>query len=109
MRDYVLNLAAEAMSSSRRVSGVPLLDGSPLNQGTSLTAPPTNLSVAFDKTVNLRELFRQTGLPVLDAIFIQGSQGNKFFPHLVNYTEDGKRAEFLMHDAGKTCCPGFPG
>lgn len=97
--EYVLNLAAEPMKDSPRVSGIPVMDGSPLTQDAVLTAPPTSLSVNFDKTVNLREMVRQTGLPIVNAIYIQGSQGSKFFPHLVQFAENGKHTEFLMHDA----------
>lgn len=97
--DYVLNLAAEAMNNPPHVRGVPIVDGSPLTQGAILAAPPTSLSVAFGKTVNLRELIRQTGLPTVDAITIQDSQGRRFFPHLVSYTESDQRADFLMYDA----------
>jgi len=97
--EYVLNLAAEAMNDSPHVNGVPMMDGLPLTQGDILTAPPTSLSVAFNKTVNLRELVRQTGLPILDAVYIQDGQGNKFFPHVVNYADAENRAEFVLHEA----------
>jgi hypothetical protein len=97
--DYVLNLAAEPMNDPPHVTSVATMEGSPLSQAGILTAPPIGLSMTFDKAVNLRELFRQTGLPILDAVYIQDSQGNKFFPHLVNYTDNENRADFLMHDA----------
>jgi hypothetical protein len=94
--EYVLNVAAEPMNDPPHVGAVPMIDGTPLSQGTVLTAPPTNLSVTFDKTVNLRELVRQTGLPKVDPIYIQGRQGSKFFPQFVDYVQGRHGAEFMF-------------
>src|SRR5262249_28445638 len=97
--NYVLNVTAEVMNTPPRVSSVPTLDGVPLRPGTVLTAPPTSLLLTFDKAVDLLQTVRQTGQSKVDAIYVQGSQGSTFFPHLMDYSEDGRRAEFMMLDA----------
>jgi hypothetical protein len=96
--DYVLNVTAEPMNDRPQISGVPTMDGIPLNQGTVLTAPPTTLSITFDKAVNLAQLARQTEQSELSPVYIQGSQGTKFFPKLIDYTESGNRADFIMRN-----------
>src|SRR5262249_25751241 len=80
------------------VSAVPTLDGISLTPGVILTAPPSSLSVTFNKTVNFAELVR-SGLPQLDAVYVLGSQGRKLFPSLVTYAESGSRATFLFPEA----------
>jgi hypothetical protein len=97
--DYVLNVAVVAMNNPPQVSGVPTVDGIPLNPGTVLPAPPATLSVTFDETVNLAQLARQNGLPELSPIFVESSQGTKFFPQLVADTGDGTGADFLFPNA----------
>jgi hypothetical protein len=97
--NYVLNVAAETMNDPPYVSSMPAIDGTPLYDGAILTDPPTTLSLTFDKTVNLRQMISLTGSYKLNAVYIQDSQGAKYFPYLINYRQGENRADFLMYDA----------
>ncbi len=95
--DYVLNLAVQPVSQTPQVVDVTPADG------TTLTAPPTQVVVHFSEPVNLQQLAyqqdQQTASGGLAAVFIQGADGNTYYPRFQSYDPDSGRATFLMLDA----------
>ncbi|HZU34337.1 MAG TPA: hypothetical protein VFA18_00430, partial [Gemmataceae bacterium] len=69
--------------------------------GQTLVGPPTELTVRFDKPVNLQQLafeaFQQTAQDALAPVYIQGPQG-RYYPRLEGFDPTTDQATFLMLD-----------
>jgi hypothetical protein len=93
---YVLNLLVQPDSVPPRVTAT-----TPA-YGFRFDAPPTQLVVQFSKPVNLEQLvyqtFRQRSSSELDAVFVQGAGGKKYYPRLIAYDRATNQATFLMLD-----------
>lgn len=95
--DYVLNLQVESSATPPHVSAT--TPGS----GNVLRAPPTTLTVRFDKPVNLQQLAYQAFLQFSQAtpssVFIQPVGGGQHVvPRLQSYDPTTGQASFLMLD-----------
>jgi hypothetical protein len=95
--DYVLNLGVQAWNQTPQV-----VDTTP-SDGSTLTAPPTQVVVHFSEPVNLQQLAyeqdQQNASGGLAAVFIQGADGNPYYPRFQSYDPDTGQATFLMLDA----------
>jgi hypothetical protein len=93
---YLLNLLVQPDSVAPQVTATTPADGA------QLAAPPTQLVVQFSKPVNLEQLAYQTfqlkSSSEVDAVFVQGADGKKYYPRLVSYDPLSNRATFLMLD-----------
>jgi hypothetical protein len=95
---YVLNLQAqpEPNTPPHVVSIAP-------GPGQLLSAPPTQLTVQFDKPLNLREATFQAwtqGTPASDdPLYVKAADGTAYAPRLVSYDPATGVATFLMLDA----------
>lgn len=72
-------------------------------QGTTLAAPPTQLSVQFSKPMNLLSLanqaFQQTTQSTIASVYIlRPSDGQKFFPRVQPFNQNTNTVPFLMLD-----------
>lgn len=94
---YILNLGMQARNDPPQVTTTSLTDGATLN------APPTQVVVQFSEPVNLQQLAyqqdQQHAANELGAVFIQGADGNKYYPRLSSYDPNTDTATFLMLDA----------
>ncbi len=95
--NYVLDLGLQPAPTPPQVVSVSVA------QGSTLSAPPTQFVVQFDKPVNLAQLaltaFQQTSQNTVAAVYVLGSDGKHYFPRLVSYDPDTYQATFLMLDA----------
>ncbi|HLJ95345.1 MAG TPA: Ig-like domain-containing protein, partial [Gemmataceae bacterium] len=71
-------------------------------EGDALTAPPTDLLVQFSEPINLQQAAyfesQQTGQNNLDAVYLQGSDGTKYYPRLISYDGSTQQAHFQLLD-----------
>jgi hypothetical protein len=98
--DYVLNLVVQPSGTAPKVVAT-----TPQN-GTTLNTPPTHVTVQFSKVVNLQQLAYQAAQLAqqnqrgnLDAVYIQGSDGAKYYPRFETYDNAMNQASFLLLDA----------
>jgi methionine-rich copper-binding protein CopC len=94
--NYALNLYAQSIPNPPTV-----VAATPAN-GTTVNAPPTILSVRFSEPVNLQELaFQATvqGAYTLPQVFVEGSDGTKYYPELLSYATATNEATFQMNAA----------
>ncbi len=93
---YVLNVGIQRDDTAPEVVTTSIVSGE------TATAPPTALVVGFSETMNLRQLsflaYEQTSVTTVSAVYIQGSDGTKYFPRLESYDDVTKQAHFLMLD-----------
>jgi hypothetical protein len=93
---YVLNLAAQSDNQAPTVLAV-----TPSNNST-LTGPPTQITVQFSKGVNLRELAflaYQQASANLSSVYVHGPDGTAYYPRFISYDATTNTATFLMLDA----------
>jgi hypothetical protein len=94
---YVLALLVQPTSGAPSVTSVTPAEGAVLD------APPTHLQVQFDRPVNLWQLafqaYELTGSRQLDAVYIEGEGGLRYFPRVESYDEASNTATFLLLDA----------
>ena len=112
--DYVLNLTVQADNDPPQV-----VSATPGN-GTTLTAPPTQLTVQFSESMNLQMLayqaFQQTSvegfastniggqvgsppsLATIGPVYVEGADGTKYYPRMQSYDDMTHQAQFLMLD-----------
>jgi hypothetical protein len=71
--------------------------------GTTLAAPPVRLTVQFSDLVNVQQLAyvaaQQNGLATLNAVYVLGADGKKYYPRVDSYDAITNQATFLMLDA----------
>ena len=93
---YVLRLASHADTEA------PTVVASTPDVGANLNAPPTSLVVGFSEAMNLRKLvylaFEKTSQETTTAVYLEGSDGTRYFPRLQSYDDSTNRATFLMLD-----------
>jgi hypothetical protein len=94
--EYVLNLRVWSDDAPPHVVAV-----TP-GPGDSLDAPPTFLTVRFDGPVNLQELafqaYQRAQQGALTAVYVQGTDGARYYPRLQSYDPTTGQATFLMLD-----------
>jgi hypothetical protein len=94
--DYVLNLTVQSDNEPPRIVAVTPADG------TTLDAPPTQLTVQFSESMNLQALafhaFQQTSQDTVSPVFVEGADGIKYYPRLESYDDATHQAQFLMLD-----------
>ena len=95
--EYVLSLHVQADDVAPEV-----VIGS-INDGETLTAPPTYLDVQFSEPVNVQQLayaaFQQSASDDLSAVYLAGADGEKYFPRFDTYDSASFTASFLLLDA----------
>jgi hypothetical protein len=95
-------LANQPSGELPSVVSVGLLDGSPINTGDLLTAPPPGFVIQFNEPVNLPQLFIQgfetTGQNQTQAAWIHGSNGGTYYLRELFFT-DTNAMSFLLYDA----------
>ena len=95
--EYVLSLHVQADDVA------PEAVVSSINEGDTLTAPPTHLDVQFSEPVNVQQLayaaFQQSASDDLSAVYLQGADGTKYFPRFESYDSANFTASFLLLDA----------
>ena len=93
---YVLDLLVSPDATAPRV-----LATSPANESTH-NQSPRHIEVHFSELVNLQQLahaaFTQVGASTVRAVFIEGSDGARYFPRLQSYDVATGAARFLMLD-----------
>lgn len=93
---YVLNVGIQSDDTAPEVVSTSIVSGETTN------AQPTALVVGFSETMNLRQLsflaYERTSVTTVSAVYIQGSDGTKYFPRLESYDDVTKQAHFLMLD-----------
>ena len=93
---YVLNVLIQPAAPAPHVVSTSIPAGE--------TAPPTQLTVTFDSTVNLLALANQadsgaaTTEPTLSSVYIVEPNGQRVFPGLLSYDTATNQATFLMLD-----------
>jgi hypothetical protein len=94
--DYVLNLEVVPSPNPPHV-----VASSPA-EGETLDLPPTQLMVQFDEPMNLNQLafqaFQQRQVTTVSAVYVEGSDGTKYYPRLESFDRVTNRASFLMLD-----------
>jgi methionine-rich copper-binding protein CopC len=96
--NYVLNLLVQPTTQEPpKVVAVTPAEGSTLN------APPTQLTVQFSEPVNLPQLAleeRMQGVVnTCAAVYVEGSNGSKYYPILESYDSSTNTATFQMLDS----------
>jgi hypothetical protein len=99
--DYVLNLQVQPTTQQP-----PQVLAVTPNNGATLNAPPVQLTVQFSEPVNLPQLAAEepvveNGQPVSDtcvAVYVEGSNGIKYYPRLQSYDASTNQATFMMLD-----------
>jgi hypothetical protein len=93
---YVLNLLLRADDTA------PSVASTTPDEGTTLDAAPTELSVQFSEPVNVPELaydaFLQTSDTTLSPVYVEAADGTRYFPRLAGYDAATNRARFQMLD-----------
>jgi methionine-rich copper-binding protein CopC len=93
---YVLNLLVEPVANPPQV-----LASSP-SSGQVLDQSPTQLTVQFSGPINLQQLAYQTyktsGQSTLSQVYIEGSDGTKYYPRFLSYDRVSNQAMFQMLD-----------
>lgn len=93
---YVLNVSLRADNAPPRVVAV-----TPA-RGTTLSAPPTRLTVRFSEAVNLLplayEAFLQTSVSTVAPVWVEAENGTRSYPRLEGYDTSTNQATFLMLD-----------
>jgi hypothetical protein len=99
--NYVLNLLVKPDNDAPQVKAVTLGNGSPLQAGAVLSAPPSQVNFTFSEPVSLVQLLQgtmmETGASALQAAYIQGG-GNQYFLHFVSMSADATQAHFILYD-----------
>ncbi len=94
---YVLNLQVEPALYP------PHVVATSVNQGTALNAPPTTLTVRFDRPVNVQQLafasHLQSGTEELASVFVVAADGSRTNPYFVSYSPSNNEATFGMMGA----------
>jgi hypothetical protein len=94
--EYVLDLRTWSDNVPPRVIAV-----TP-GAGSTLDAPPTGLTVTFDKPINLQGLafatYQGTQQGSLTAVYVRGPSGVLYYPRLQSYDPSTGQATFLMLD-----------
>jgi hypothetical protein len=96
--EYVLNLRVSQDNTAPQVVSTSLAEGS------TLGAPPTQLTVQFSEPVNLQQLgydAEQRSGPAqgqLAAVFFRGSDGVLYYPRLISFDTTTNTATFMMLD-----------
>lgn len=71
-------------------------------EGDVLTASPAQLTVQFDKTVNLEQLSyqlsQQSTQLALPQVFIRGEDGSTYYPRLLSFDQTSNQATFQLLD-----------
>jgi hypothetical protein len=74
-----------------------------LPNGTTLSAPPTALTVTFSAPVNVAQLafnsYNTTSTCAVSSVFVQAADGTLYFPRLLSYDPLSGQATFQMVDA----------
>ena len=95
---YVLNLLVQPAAPA------PHVVSTSISAGATLTAAPTQLTVTFDRPVNLIALANQadsgstTSEPTIPGVFIVEPNGQRVYPGLLSYDAATNQATFLMLD-----------
>jgi hypothetical protein len=93
---YVLDLGVQADNVPPQVIATSIATGAVLN------SPPTQLTVQFSEDVNLTQLalnaYEQTGQSNIDSVYIQGTDGARYYPRLTSWESTTHQATFLMLD-----------
>jgi hypothetical protein len=93
---YVLNILAA------RPTGAPQVVTTGPGPGASLDQPPSLLTVQFDRPVDLAQLafetFQKTSQDTVSGVYVQGTDGTKYFPRFQSYDPASGQATFLMLD-----------
>ncbi len=93
---YVLNLLVQPAAPAPQVLSASIA------AGTTLTSPPTQLTVTFDSHVNVNALanaaFNATSESTVAGVFFVGPAGKRYFPRLQSYDDTTHQARFLMLD-----------
>jgi methionine-rich copper-binding protein CopC len=93
---YVLNLLVEPAANPPQV-----LASSPTS-GQVLDQSPTQITVQFSEPINLQQLAYQTyktsGQSTLSQVYIEGSDGTKYYPRFLSYDRVSNQATFQMLD-----------
>src|SRR5262249_3832887 len=70
--------------------------------GDALDAPPPYLTVRFDEPVNLQELafraYQRTQQGGIASVYVQGADGELYYPRLQSFDPFPEQATFLMLD-----------
>jgi len=95
---YVLDLLSYAASAP------PRLVSASIQEGSVLSAPPTQFTLDFTEPVNLDQLaftaFQQTQQSAIPAVYIQSNDGlNYYYPRLDAYDHTANEASFQLLDA----------
>jgi len=94
--DYVLILMVEPTPNPPHVVASSPAEGETLNQ------PPTQLMVQFDEPMNINTLafqaYQQVGDETVSSVYVEGSDGTKYYPRLESFDTVTNRATFLMLD-----------
>ncbi len=106
--NYVVDLTVYADAVAPQVVGqvfnLPGRDDVRLRDGQVENLPhaPTHLDLRFSETVNLQQLansaFTSVGQNSVRAVFIEGSDGTRYFPRLQSFDPATETARFLMLD-----------
>lgn len=71
-----------------------------LSDDATVTAPPKRLSVTFSEPVNVRQMafqtFGETSQNIVPSVFVQATDGSRFYPLLESYDGESNAATFLM-------------
>ncbi len=93
---YVLNLCVLAMPAPQVIASSP-------SSGQVLDAAPTQLTVQFSEPMNITELafqaFETSYQQALPQIYIEATDGAKYYPRFLAYNYDTNLATFQMLDA----------
>jgi methionine-rich copper-binding protein CopC len=94
--NYVLNLAVRADNDPPQVVAV-----TP-QEGTTLGAPPTQITIQFSESINLQALayqaFQQTSQSTVSSVYVEGEDGTRYYPRLESYDDTTHEAHLLMLD-----------
>jgi hypothetical protein len=94
--DYVLNLRVASDNTPPQVVAVTPAPGG------SLDGPPAQVTVQFDRPVNLQELafraYQRTQQAGIASVYVQGADDVKYYPRLQSYDPATGQATFLMLD-----------
>ena len=92
----VSNLTVQPDNASPQVVAVTPGDG------TTLAGSPEQLTVQFSKSMNLQTLaylaYQQTSQATVSPVFVEGADGNTYYPRMESYDDTTHQAQFLMLD-----------
>ncbi len=93
---YVLNLEVEPEPMP------PLVIASSPAAGQVLDQPPAEISVQFSEPINLQQLafqaFEASDQAILPQVFIEASDGTRYYPRFISYDRQSNTATFQMLD-----------